>query len=355
MRLALLFQVIALLCLTPAWAAKRTVNFAGIAVSHFAPDTNFGTGFMHLYCDIVIVNVGNVTQSVESVSVTFLNAAPLGGNLAQGAGLPTAGTAAAAFYTAGSGNYGAAALPFPLATRAAGPQNAIRVRAYNTFSYKAANVNFRLLCAGTITVKDPGNTPGSVIASGSLEYLANHDGDIQRMYGQACPTSNDITPSLPNMSLNMGQLGSPQYTLDATSPYDEPGFGCVQCDFTMPIGPPPPISFGCPCGSCTLYDPAGSNPPGPRSTDPTPSPYGGLAGGGHPWDYWLPANQASDTSNPAGTPTSHCYTSQQGPVYGTDPNFYDPPAVYDNNPMNITSFPQSIGSQPIMINGGKPF
>jgi hypothetical protein len=374
------------------WGATRTVNFAGMAVSHYSAEPGAGTGTVHLYCDIIVVNVGTVSQSVN-VNVSFLNSAPSGGSLAQGAGVP-GGNTIVSMRSDSTGSYTSpAALPVTLNAR--GGINTVRVTSYNTFAYNAGNTNYRMMCVGSITVSDIGATPGSVIATGSLEYLANHDQDKQRMNGEQCPSSSSLSflgipdnpqgwvGNNPDTTANLGNQFSPgDYSLDdgplAPPPaYQENNHGIYQmwgnpCNLTAPIGPTPG-STGCGCSStlgqgCQLWDPTTVVPPWPRAASP-PAPSSTLPGS--PSAYWQVSTSNNSSNSQPGVPHSFCYyiDVSQGGYYPPDQPFTNPSSTdgwgngdpaglglpFANTPSYITGFPHSIGSQPIMIKGGMPF
>jgi hypothetical protein len=78
-------------------------------------------------------------------------------------------------------------------------KNTIRITSHGTFNTRYANMDEnqerRMLCSGTIAVSDVGTTPGAVVASGTIEHLANHTHDRRKMYGVSCPggwTNNDV-------------------------------------------------------------------------------------------------------------------------------------------------------------------
>jgi hypothetical protein len=357
-----LWAVIALLCPALAWSATRTVNFTGMAVSYYAPEAAYGTLTMHMYCDITIINVGTVDQTVNAPTINFLNAQSTSGSLQQGAGIPT--TTNRVLRTNSTASYANAAFPVTLNPRGSGT-NMVRVTAFSTFPYNAASPGgTRMMCAGSITVVDPGNTPGSVIASGSLEYLANNVMDQVRMFGQQCPTGGNWAEGYPDAVSGFGNLTPPSQSppnpnWGFDSNVASGGSSGSTCNYSQPLGPPPSIGgFSCGCSAwpnpntCLMWDPSTQSPPSPRSP-----PGGAPPNGGANNMYWTIAATATPPANSMpGWPSSSCFYTQQGTVaYAGDQNFTAPPAPFNNKPMNVTSFPQFIGSQAIIINGGKPF
>lgn len=195
---------------TLIWAAQRDRPFIGLASSSFvAPvelpaQLNGVNATVDVFCDITVVNVSTINQLVRVRNVSFVATEMVGGALSnlehQSTPIVLTGNARAVVFTAGvsAAAPGAAAVTAtsPLLSTAQItllPNEVLRVTQIGVMKLTEAAITAkdrRMMCTGNILVDDVAGATqaGAIIASGSIEYVANHFRELlPKFYGTSCP------------------------------------------------------------------------------------------------------------------------------------------------------------------------
>lgn len=207
------------LCANNAQCATRTIYFVGFVQSHMTLEVNSNAApSVGLTCNVYIQNVSSraagggtpPNQYVKSVTINFKAATTSTQNANYFNDSGPAGAPQLTFYTLDT-RAGSAAktvvstptsgspqilLPFQTGADTLHVRGAIMVRNNGMYmsgfppavTFPTANLNVMHQCSGQIVVSDtasgsPGSSPGAVIATGSLESVADSDSNPTITYG----------------------------------------------------------------------------------------------------------------------------------------------------------------------------
>lgn len=332
-------------------AAPRVVYFGGVAQSQITRDSA-GSGKIQLTCTVLLHNTSDtVSQRITELSmrvwavVPKADAAYNNPQLLQQTGASAPPIRHYVFYGQGSntvtgvnGSASAAAVPITISPQStlspyAGRQDSVLARGSASFQYKSTQTYddgvtvppskqpVMLHCSGRIKVEDVGASPGALIASGSLEAVADSYENPTVKYG--------VTP--------FGSVSAyvPGFCIFPGCPREASGVSPATID-RQPTNNP--ANNDCTPGvNCFEW----TNPaPGEQYMNTwgvVPSP-----------DYaYAPVSDAYYGGE--ATATNGTYSAgTSSSCSGSNPYAAAAAASY-------TMFPQHLISVPFMINGGKPF
>jgi len=424
-----LWAILVIVGSSSSFAATRSIRFFGIAKSLTTQSNPLdmpvqSTGDVHLICDILVSNVSLKEQDVSTVAVEFVRLKNIMSSTMQtvhgmdtannATGIPPITSIARASHVRISFPSNNPVVAFPVRLGAwLTTGSSLRVTAFTKYSMKSpandSSVHYendyqKLACFGTITVSDTDPAqPGSVIASGTLEYLGNFSGSRPKMYGVACPglrASATTTSHLPAASaaspLNTQNVVATDadQTVDFTptaNQFDrtitEASFDPTTCGMAKWSSPWTLGAAGA-CGDQSAWrtDGACGKPSGPDTTHTVN--FGFATFRDHFWEATYYTKNSDPATGTNGRLAQACRYDAAGGVYpevsgqqfdnpdigggnifkdfAPENSFFGPSAAgpnaltagksgADGPDYNKVGFPQMIANLPIVINSGKPF